>query len=69
MDLEDLEQQEYFVVNRIFDDGSKSVHGINLDKTHILTKQQLKTVKAYLKKRGFGLEIYKVSVKLGERIQ
>lgn len=69
MYLKDLEQQEYFVVNTVFKDGSKAIHGMELGKVHLLTKNQLRGVKAYHTRHNCNYEIYKVSVKLGERIQ
>lgn len=69
MRIEDFKNQEYYVVYEIFKDGSKSVYGAELDKYHILTKNQLRGVKAYFTRCGGNYEIYKVSVQMGERVQ
>lgn len=69
MRIEDFNNTEWYIVYEIFLDGSKSIYGINLDKTQILNKQQLKTVKSHLKRKGVKYEVQRVSVQLQDIIE
>ena len=40
MRIEDFNNTEWYIVYEIFLDGSKSIYGMNLDKTPIMNKKQ-----------------------------
>jgi len=69
MRIEDFNNTEWYIVYEIFLDGSKSIYGMNLDKTPIMNKKQLRTVKSHLKRKGVKYEVQRVSVQLQDIIE
>lgn len=69
MKIEEFDNTEWYIVYVIYKNGSKSIYGINNGKTQILHKNQLKTVKSYLKKQGLEYEVYNVSVEIKNKVE
>lgn len=68
MELQDIEKQKWYVVNKIFKNGTKYVYGANLGLNYIFRQNQLRGVKASLKRYGYDYEVYEVNIQVLNKV-